>query len=188
MSLSGQERGRKGLKSYARYNRIFSYDFKRILEEKMAASNKPSAFKKILLPIDFSSTSEDAAAYAVMMAKTHKAALQVLHVVDVSEDAAGLYVPHLSYEKFDKEMVTGATDMLVKFCSKACKGFKNFEIEIVTGNPYKSILKVAKNSGADLVVMGAFGRGRLDKLLFGSTTERVMRKSKCPVLIVHPTT
>ncbi len=152
----------------------------------MAAKTKPSAFKRILLPIDFSQSSEDAAAYAVMMAKTHKATLHILHVVDVSEDATGFYVPHLAYEKYDDEMVTGAEKMLTKFCSKVCKGFKNFETETVTGNPYKVILKVAKSSDADLLVMGAFGRGRLDKLFFGSTTERIMRKSMCPVLIVHP--
>ena len=152
----------------------------------MAESKKPSAIKRILLPIDFSATSEQATAYGIMMAKAHKATLHILHIVDVDEDAAGFYVPHLSYDKFDKEMVVGAGAMLKKFCSKACKGFKNFDIEVVTGTPYKAILKVAKASEADLVIMGAFGRGRLDKLLFGSTTERVMRKSKCPVLIVHP--
>ena len=152
----------------------------------MAANNRPSSFKRILLPIDFGQSSKDAVAYGVMMAKTHKAKLHLLHVVDVSEDATGFYVPHLAYEKYDNEMVTGAEAMLKKFCSKACKGFKDFEAETVTGNPYKAILKVAKSTDADLIVMGAFGRGRLDKLFFGSTTERIMRKSKCPVLIVHP--
>ncbi len=152
----------------------------------MAAIKKPSVFQRILIPIDFSPTSEEAAAYGVMMAKAHKAKLHILHVVDVSEDAAGFYVPHLSYDKFDKEMVVGATVMLKKFCTKACKGFKNFDSEVLSGIPYKAILKAAKGNESDLIIMGALGRGRLDKLLFGSTTERVMRKSKCPVLIVHP--
>jgi len=48
-------------------------------------------------------------------------------------------------------------------------------------------LKTAKGSGMDLVVMGTFGRTRVDRLLFGSTTERVMRRAECPVLVIPPT-
>lgn len=151
------------------------------------AERDTKGFKKILFPTDFTDASVAAASYALMLARQSKGRIYVLHVVDVSREAAGFYLPHLSFEKLDKELKASASEMLKNFCARHFKGFKGFEQSILVGEPYKEILKSAKGSGMDLVVMGTFGRTRVDRLLFGSTTERVMRRAECPVLVIPPT-
>lgn len=142
--------------------------------------------QKILFPTDFSGASIHAAAYALSLARAYKARLYVLHVVDTSEEASGFYLPHLSYEKLDREMRESAKEMLDKFCSARFKGLKDIEKRILAGEPYKEILKVIKGTDIDIVVMGTFGKARIDRFFFGSTTERVLRKSSCPVFVVPP--
>ena len=57
------------------------------------------------------------------------------------------------------------------------------------GDPSKGdIITKAENAGtkADLVVMGTYGHSGIDHMVFGSTTERVLKKVKCPLLAIHP--
>ncbi|MBI5237848.1 MAG: universal stress protein [Deltaproteobacteria bacterium] len=153
----------------------------------MAAKNKPSKrFERILFPTDFSAVSVNAAAYALMTARQHRAKLIVLHVVDTSTEPVGTYVPHVSFEGLEAEMTSAAAGMLRRFTEKSFRGFKEIETETVAGEPYKEILKVIKKAKVDLVVMGASGKAGLDRFIFGSTTERVMRRVDCPILIIPP--
>jgi len=147
-------------------------------------AGKDVKFKNILFTTDFSEASVHAASYAASLAASYGAALHVIHVVDTSEEAAGFYLPHLSFEKLDSELKDTAGAMLRKFCEKNFKGQKDLKATVLTGEPYKEILKAA--AGADVIVMGTFGKAHLDRVLFGSTTERVMRKAKCPVLVIPP--
>ena len=150
------------------------------------AQKERTKIEKILFPTDFSGASIHAAAYALLLAKTYKARLYVLHVVDTSEEASGFYLPHLSYEKLDKELMESAGEMLAKFCSTRFKGYRNIEKRVLSGEPYKEILKVIKGVDIDVIVMGTFGKARIDRFFFGSTTERVMRKASCPVFVIPP--
>lgn len=143
-------------------------------------------FERILFPTDFTSASENAAAVALRLARQNKARLYVLHVVDTGREATGFYLPHLSYEKLDREMVDAAREMVDDFSSRVFKGYRNIEKHVLKGEPYKEIVKVIKGMKTDLVVMGTFGKARIDRLFFGSTTERVMRQALCPVLVIPP--
>ena len=59
--------------------------------------------------------------------------------------------------------------------------------EIVRGKSHTAILKFAKENAVDLIVIGKHGRSHLDYFLFGSVTERVIRRAACPVIVVpHP--
>src|SRR3989304_10147738 len=109
------------------------------------ARKESTKIQKILFPTDFSGASIHAAAYALLLAKTYKARLYVLHVVDTSEEASGFYLPHLSYEKLDKELMESAADMLAKFCSTRFKGYKNVEQGGLFGGPFKKRIKAKKN-------------------------------------------
>ena len=152
----------------------------------MATNSAHANFKRILLPTDFTEASAYAAAYALNMAVQYKARLFLLHVVDLTEDAAGFYVPHVSFGKLNKELADVAGVMLKKFCAKQFKGFKRLEMKVLAGEPYKEIIKTVKKDKIDVVVMGTFGRSGLDKFFFGSTTDRVLRKADRPVLVVPP--
>jgi len=142
--------------------------------------------KKVLFPTDFTGASIHAAAYALSIAESYRAKLFVVHVVETAHEARGFYLPHLPYDKMDAEMVESANEMLKRFANTRFKGFKNIELRVLEGEPYKEILKVISGSDIDMVVMGTFGKARLDRVIFGSTTERVMRKSACPVLVIPP--
>ncbi|HHL39739.1 MAG TPA: universal stress protein [Deltaproteobacteria bacterium] len=153
----------------------------------MTAQDKSAGqFKKILFPTDFSSASESALSHALTIAVKFSARLYVLHVIDTSREAAGFYVPHLSYEKLDGEMRAGAKQMLDKFCVSNLRDFEDYEPVILMGAPDVEITNFARNSGVDLIVMATHGMSGIERLIFGSTTERVLRKSGCPVLMVPP--
>ncbi len=151
----------------------------------MAVKNRPK-FTNILFPTDFSDASVYAATYALALARSNRARLHALHVLDTSNEAAGFYVAHISYENLDKEMLLSAREMLKKFCAEHFKGFKFLEQSVAAGMPHKEILKTIKSTGVDLVVMGTFGKKGLERVLIGSTTERVMRNAECPALIIPP--
>ncbi len=152
----------------------------------MAEKSGPADFERILLPTDFTEASENAALYALNMATKYDARLYVLHVVDLTEDAAGFYVGHPSFENLDKEMLKAAEGMLEKFCAKQFDGFDGLEMKAVAGEPYKDILKAVDKDGIDIVIMGTCGKGGIERFFFGSTTERVLREADCPVLVIPP--
>jgi len=68
---------------------------------------------------------------------------------------------------------------------KKMRGFKNYKIVLKEGEPFVEIVQMAKKESVDLIVMGTHGRTGLDHILFGSTAEKVVRKSPCPVLTIR---
>lgn len=144
------------------------------------------AFSTILFPTDFSENSEYAFDYALTLAKQFNARLVVIHVINEPVDLRGFYVPHVSFEKLEEEIVSAAEKMMEKFCRTKIKDYPNFTSSIVSGIPYDEILKKAAEENASLIVMGTHGRKGLDHFLFGSTAERVVRSATCPVMSVRP--
>jgi nucleotide-binding universal stress UspA family protein len=63
--------------------------------------------------------------------------------------------------------------------------FKGYEVQFKEGEPFLEIIQMAKKESVDLIVMGTHGRTGLDHVLFGSTAEKVVRRSSCPVLTVR---
>ncbi len=144
------------------------------------------SFKKILYTTDFSDPSFEAFCYALSIAKEYDAKLFIVHVVDTAAHAAGFYLPHLSFEKLGDEMVVVAGEMLEKKYARYLKDYDNHESIVRAGAPHDEIIKIADDEAVDLVVMGSFGRTGLDRFVFGSVTERVIRGLKCPVLAIPP--
>jgi len=142
---------------------------------------------KILFATDFSENSEHAFDYAYLMARTFNARLIIIHVINEPVDLRGFYVPHISFEKLEKEIEEGAEKMMEKFCHTRIKDFTNYETVIIAGIPYEDILKKADEENVALIVMGTQGRKGIDHFLFGSTAERVVRNAKCPVMTVRLT-
>ncbi|MBI5888120.1 MAG: universal stress protein [Deltaproteobacteria bacterium] len=140
---------------------------------------------RMLFTTDFSAASENAAPYALMLARQNKARLYVMHVVDVANNLAGFYVPHMSYEILDKEMEEAAEGMMRKFCAKHFGGYKCEQI-VTVGAPYKEIMNAIKGKNINMVVMAASGMGEVGRFFFGSTADRVLRHAPCPVLIIPP--
>lgn len=142
-------------------------------------------FTKILVAIDFSESSECAFDYALTLATQFNAELTIIHVINEPVDLRGFYVPHISFEQLEKEIEESAVKMMDTFCSSKLGTFLNYKSAIVTGIPYDEITAAAARIDASLIVLGTHGRTGLDRILFGSTAERVVRSASCPVLTVR---
>jgi universal stress protein A len=142
-------------------------------------------FTKILTAIDFSENSEFAFDYALTLATQFNAELTIIHVINEPVDLRGFYVPHISFEQLEKEIEEGAAKMMEAFCTARLGGFSNYKTSIVTGIPNDEITAAAARIDASLIILGTHGRTGLDRILFGSTAERVVRSASCPVLTVR---
>jgi len=142
-------------------------------------------FTKILTAIDFSENAECAFDYALTLATQFNAELILIHVINEPVDLRGFYVPHISFEQLEREIEESAAKMMNTFCSSKLANFSHYRTEIVTGIPCDEITAAAAKNDASLIVLGTHGRTGLDRILFGSTAERVVRSASCPVLTVR---
>ena len=141
--------------------------------------------KTILFPTDFSNGARAAMDHAISLAKDYNAKLVLLYVIqDIS--IAEWYIPSsISVTDLVEDMQKSAWNEMNKWNTEVSAKVKDVEKMVVRGVPFVEIIKTAKNKNADLVVIGTHGRTGIDHMLFGSTAEKVVRKSPCPVLTVR---
>jgi len=142
-------------------------------------------FKTILFATDFSASSEYAFKYALSLARKFESRLGIIHVINEPVDLRGFYVPHISFDQLEAEIEAGARKMMESFCQAHAADYPGVETFVVPGIPYDEIIKKAAELSADLVVVGTHGRTGLDHVLFGSTAEKVVRKSPVPVMTIR---
>lgn len=140
---------------------------------------------KILVPTDFSDGARHALRYGISFAREYEAELLLLHVVEtVAAPYASDLFPVPMAEVF-QELSAYARGELQKLAEEAkAKGVVARTL-VVQGKPSLEIMRVAREETSDMIVLGTHGKGVLDQALFGSTTERVVRKAPCPVLSVR---
>jgi nucleotide-binding universal stress UspA family protein len=148
-------------------------------------------WKTILVPHDFSSSANHAAAIARDESKLHNARLLLLHVIDlptaikpdtvIVPDATGAPVNVREYA------VSSAESHLQDIVARLAKDGVTATSFVRVGNPIDEISRFIDEEKVSLVVMGTHGRTGLAHLLVGSVAERVVRTATCPVLTVrHP--
>ncbi|MCU0560907.1 MAG: universal stress protein [Desulfobacterales bacterium] len=145
-------------------------------------------FKKILFPVDLSPASVKVVPYVQNMASKHGARVHLLFVARVFDYFTSMYVPHPSVSQFEKEVIEGAEKRLYEFAGEHFKGLDGVKVKVAAGDPSDEILSYIGAMGIDLVVMGTHGRRGLDKIMFGSVAERVVKSSPVPVMVVNPFT
>lgn len=144
-----------------------------------------SRINSILYATDFSEGAAGAAALARDMAEIHGAHLYLLHVITELDDRHRRGIPASVMEAFVKEVKTQAMSDLHGFKNRHFKDFAGeLSTELRLGHDAEEILAGAAALGADLIVLGTRGRRGMEKLLLGSTAERVLRQSDIPVLTV----
>lgn len=141
--------------------------------------------QKILFATDFSEGSSYALPYAVDMAKHYGAKLYFIHVIYDVAKTTGWYVPHVSIDEMYKDMEESARDQLQKSYVEDMRDFKDTEHVVLKGTPYEEITRFAEQNKIGLIVLGTQGRKGLDRMIFGSTAEQVVRNAPCPVLCVR---
>ena len=89
-------------------------------------------------------------------------------------------------ERYERGLAESALAQLQKFAPEGAEPGSEVEVIVSRGKAYQEILRVATERQADLIVLGVQGRHALDRLVFGSTAEHLVRRSTCPVLAVPP--
>jgi len=153
--------------------------------------------KRILCATDLSDNSPYVLRYAMNSAKKHDAAIIILYVLEQLSTTA--YAVTLSYvseaqeKKISEEKIAYVKDRIKKQLRIVCENeLKNDpecadrveSIEICEGFPAEMILRKADELNCDVVVMGTHGKGFLRNTFLGSTSKRVLRRTRKPVFII----
>lgn len=140
--------------------------------------------QRILVPVDFSEKSERALDYAIELAKKVGARITLVHAYEIPvygfTDATLVATPDLAARLSDAAQKT--LDALVE--SRRDRGVP-MQAVLRNGVAWEEIAAVAKESQADLIVIGTRGRRGLARALLGSVAESVIRTSDVPVLTLH---
>jgi nucleotide-binding universal stress UspA family protein len=146
---------------------------------------KPSSeIATILVPIDFSPCSLEAYRMALSVARRYDAELRLLYVVDTRMLAAveqlGVPLPAGQIKKIRHRVRLSFRGLM-----ESEKGVRTRRT-IAEGAPFTEIMRQARTEKVDLIVIGTYGgrTGEVEKIFFGSTAEKVVRASPCPVLCV----
>jgi nucleotide-binding universal stress UspA family protein len=144
-------------------------------------AGQETIFSKILIAIDGSDASMDAADYAISISKQHNAELYALHVIRADVD---LFGPHETSE-FMTRMRNEGEKYLNKVKFKANEKNIQIKTEIISFiNIAGAIVDYAEENNIDLIVIGTRGRSGFKKLLLGSVASHVVTYAHCPVLVI----
>jgi nucleotide-binding universal stress UspA family protein len=142
-------------------------------------------FRSVLCAIDFSPDSARALAYATSLAQHAGGRLTLLHSVEPMppghEATDGVTFDVAAY---GDALEKSARAQMERFAPEAFAAGCQRENLVTRGRAYKDILRVAAERQADVIVVGVHGRNAFDRLVFGSTTEHIVRRAACPVLAV----
>lgn len=141
-------------------------------------------YQDVLVPTDGSDASAAAVDHAVSIADRYDATVHLLHVVDLGTEMSASGVGTIA-DELTSTLESEADDALDDAGSRAEEAGVDYERTTVEGVPHEAIVAQAADREVDLVVMGASGRSGLREHLLGSTTDRVVRSTDVPVLVVR---
>jgi nucleotide-binding universal stress UspA family protein len=134
--------------------------------------------KKILVGCDFSADSDLALSYALSLAQEFEAVLHLVHVMEPPT-----YPEFLTPAEQTQDMVR--TDLVKEKLEGLVPGEARHwctpKTAVLRGRPYEELVAYAMTQNMDMIVMGVRGYGMVKTLFMGSTTDRVVRRSPCPV-------
>lgn len=148
-------------------------------------------FKRILVPVDGSATSNQGLQQAIQLAKDQKATLLLLHVVDESPLVQSAVASGGLFTDLLDSLTQNGKKILLKSEELARQKRVRTQTTLVEnwlGPVADAILKSAKKLRADLIVIGTHGRRGGARLIMGSDAENVVRQSNVPVLLIRSKT
>lgn len=143
-----------------------------------------SAFRAIVVPVDFSGSSDAAVDYATALAADCGASIRLLHTCEMPLVEMTPYrfaVPSSMWE----EVREAAGKRLESVRERVAAAGVEVTAELTEGPPADSIAAFAEEVDADVIVMGTHGHTGIAHVLLGSVAERTLRLAKCPVLTVR---
>ncbi len=142
------------------------------------------SMRKILVPVDFSSSSNKAFLFARDMVKCWDGELHLAHILDTDFLSGAV---HITIEPLDESVAKwkNRAEQKLKAIYHDEEGPElTGEIHIREGKPDEEILKLADALEVGMIVIGSHGRKGLERTIFGSVAEKVTRMTKTPILII----
>ena len=144
-----------------------------------------SRFHDILVPVDFSETSDDALSLAAELSRAYHATVHVLHVVPrVVPSLYAMNEVGFDFSAYVREAMESARLQLPALAARHQIDPAMLTTVVLHGGPADEIVRYAEAHAIDLIALGAHGHGFLDRLLIGSVAERVTRRAPCAILMV----
>ena len=139
---------------------------------------------KLLVCIDFSVSTEKFIKTVAELAKTLSAKLWLLHVAEAEPDFLGFKMGPQYIRDVHSEIFRNEHRQIQRIADRLRKANLDTTAILVQGATVESILDQAAKLDVDMIVLGSHGRGVMHRLITGSVSESVLRKSVCPVFIV----
>ena len=146
-------------------------------------ASRPRRFNRILVPIDFSRPSLKAIPYALAISRQFGADAHLLHVTDLTQQPPPslLTLPVVPYAELNQRFMKRLQALALKYGTDGNVS----ALEPRTGIAYEEICAVARDLKVDLIVVTTHGYTGYKRMFLGSTAERVVQHSPCPVLVVR---
>jgi len=149
--------------------------------------------KQVITPIDFSENAQLIAESAAYVAGTFKASLNLIFVVQDFADYSGFFVPQMNAPDLVQELFTSAEERMDTFIQENERAFKAMGVtalhsKILMGDVAEKIIEYAVQTQGNLIVMGTHGYKGLEKVMFGSIADKVVKAAPCPIMTVNPYT
>jgi nucleotide-binding universal stress UspA family protein len=141
-------------------------------------------FGKLLVPVDFDETSDQAVKTAVAIASKVGASITLLHTVEIYPNAYANFGAMLPPPDVLSSIETAARKMLDTKLDGLRAAVPSADAIVTTGVPWRQILAAVDARKPDMVVMGTHARRGLERALLGSVAEKVVRMCPVPVLLV----
>ncbi len=142
-------------------------------------------FNEILFPIDFSEVPPKIVPWVLTMAKRFDSNIHLLFVARSLEHFSRMYVEWGTINDFQEGVIKGAELKMDEFATAHFEGYPSCKTKVILGDAAEEILNYIESEGIDLVIMGTHGRKGLERILFGSVAERVIKTSSIPVLSIN---
>lgn len=149
------------------------------------------AIQSILTPIDFSENVGKIVKSAAYVAGTFKAELHLVFVAQTFEDYSGFFVPPINLPNLEEELFASAQQQMETYVEEnramfAEAGVQHVSGKVLSGDIAEEILTYAAKKKVQLIIMGTHGYKGLERIMFGSVADKVVKTACCPVMTINP--
>lgn len=138
---------------------------------------------RVVVPVDFSHNTDKIVTYGVSIADKLGAKVLFFHVTN---DFTGYELPHPAVFGMIKDLKKESEKKMANLVKEHEQRENSVSGNVIVGDAADEIINYAKLQQADMIIIGTHGTKGLERVLMGSTADRVVKKAPCPVLVFNP--